>query len=50
MGNVQSVERAVAILRCLAHSEAGVTQVAALVGLPKSTVSRLLATLQEVGA
>jgi IclR family transcriptional regulator, KDG regulon repressor len=50
MGNVQSVERAVAILRCLAHSEAGVTQLAELVDLPKSTVSRLLSTLHELGA
>jgi DNA-binding IclR family transcriptional regulator len=50
MGNVQSVERAVAILRCLASSEAGVTQLAEEVELPKSTVSRLLATLFELGA
>jgi IclR family KDG regulon transcriptional repressor len=50
MGNVQSVERAVAILRCLARSEAGVTQLAELVDLPKSTVSRLLSTLHELGA
>jgi IclR family transcriptional regulator, KDG regulon repressor len=50
MGNVQSVERAMAILRCLARSEAGVTQLAELVDLPKSTVSRLLSTLHELGA
>jgi DNA-binding IclR family transcriptional regulator len=40
----------VAILRCLAANEAGVTQIAAAVDLPKSTVSRLLSTLQELGA
>ena len=50
MSNVQSVERAVAILRCLAGAEAGVTQIAEVVDLPKSTVSRLLSTLQALGA
>jgi IclR family transcriptional regulator, acetate operon repressor len=50
MGNVQSVERAVAILRCLADGEAGVTQIAGTVNLPKSTVSRLLSTLHDLGA
>jgi DNA-binding IclR family transcriptional regulator len=50
MGNVQSVERSLAILRCLAGTEAGVSQLSDLVGLPKSTVSRLLATLQDLGA
>jgi len=50
MGNVQSVERAMAILRCLSNTEAGVSQVAELVDLPKSTVSRLLATLSDLGA
>ena len=50
MGNVQSVERAMAILRCLSNTEAGVSQIAELVDLPKSTVSRLLATLHDLGA
>lgn len=50
MSNVQSVERAVAILRVLAGTEAGVTQIAETVALPKSTVSRLLSTLHELGA
>jgi DNA-binding IclR family transcriptional regulator len=50
MGNVQSVERAVAILRSLAGTEAGVSQLAETVGLPKSTVSRLLSTLHDLGA
>jgi DNA-binding IclR family transcriptional regulator len=50
MGNVQSVERAIAILRCLAGTEAGVSHIADVTGLPKSTVSRLLSTLHELGA
>jgi DNA-binding IclR family transcriptional regulator len=48
--NVQSIERALAILRYVAGTEAGVSQIAAAVGLPKSTVSRLLATLHDNGA
>ncbi len=47
---MQSVERAFAILRCLAGGAAGVSEVADRVGLPKSTVSRLLSTLQVLGA
>jgi DNA-binding IclR family transcriptional regulator len=47
---VQSVERALAILGYLAGAEAGVSQIADEVGLPKSTVSRLLSTLQDGGA
>jgi DNA-binding IclR family transcriptional regulator len=50
MGNIQSVERAVAVLRYVAGTAAGVSQIAGAVGLPKSTVSRLLATLQDSGA
>ena len=50
MSNVQSVERAFAVLRCLAAGSAGVSDVAERAHLPKSTVSRLLATLGEVGA
>jgi DNA-binding IclR family transcriptional regulator len=48
MGSVQSVERAVAVLRCLSGGSAGVTEIAERCELPKSTVSRLLATLQEL--
>jgi DNA-binding IclR family transcriptional regulator len=47
---VQSVERAFAVLRCLAGGPAGVSSVANRVGLPKSTVSRLLSTLTVLGA
>lgn len=50
MSNVQSVERAFAILRCLGGGPAGVSDLAERVHLPKSTVSRLLSTLQELGA
>ena len=50
MPQVQSVERAFAILGCLAGGPAGVSDIAARVGLAKSTASRLLATLADVGA
>lgn len=49
MSGVQSVERAFAILRCLASGPAGVTDLANRAKLPKSTVSRLLSTLEQVG-
>ena len=48
VGSVQSVERAFAVLRCLAGGPAGVTEIADRCELPKSTVSRLLATLNEI--
>ncbi len=50
MATVQSVERAFHILRALAVGPAGVSEVAVNVDLPKSTVARLLATLESVGA
>ena len=50
VSGVQSVERAFAILGCLAGGPAGVSEVAERVALPKSTVSRLLSTLLAVGA
>ncbi len=50
MSSVQSVERAFAILRALASGPARVTELADRVGLAKSTVSRLLSTLDELGA
>ena len=49
MSTVQSVERAFAVLRCLSGGPAGVTEVADRVSLPKSTVSRMLSTLDELG-
>ncbi|HWM20174.1 MAG TPA: helix-turn-helix domain-containing protein, partial [Ilumatobacteraceae bacterium] len=50
MSSVQSVERAFAVLRCLTSGPAGVSEVAERSHLPKSTVSRLLSTLNELGA
>lgn len=50
MPGVQSVERAFSILRALAFAPAGVSEIADLVSLPKSTVARLLATLEQTGA
>jgi len=50
MAGVQSVQRAFKILEALAVSPAGVSDVARRVDLPKSTVARLLATLEEVAA
>jgi IclR family transcriptional regulator, KDG regulon repressor len=47
---VQSLERAFAILDEVAHRPAGVTAIAERVQLPKSTVARLLATLEDVDA
>jgi IclR family pca regulon transcriptional regulator len=47
---VQSLERAFAILDEVARQPAGVTGIAERVHLPKSTVARLLATLEDVAA
>lgn len=47
---VQSVERAFAILGAVATRPAGVTSLAEKVGLPKSTVARLLASLEDLHA
>jgi DNA-binding IclR family transcriptional regulator len=47
---VQSLERAFAILDEVANQPAGVTAIAERVRLPKSTVARLLATLEDVNA
>ena len=47
---VQSLERAFAILDEVARRPAGVTAIAERVRLPKSTVARLLATLEDVDA
>ena len=48
--SVQSISRAFAVLRALAVGSQGVTDVADHVGLPKSTVARLLTSLEAVGA
>ena len=47
---VQSVERAFAILGAVSGKPGGVTAIAGRVGLPKSTVARLLATLEGLDA
>lgn len=46
MAGVQSLERAFAILRALSLGPAGVTELSERTGLPKSTVSRLLSSLE----
>lgn len=48
--SVQSIERAFALLRALATAPYGVTELADQVGLPKSTVARLLGALETEGA
>jgi DNA-binding IclR family transcriptional regulator len=47
---VQSVERAFAILGVVAGGPLGLTPIASRLALPKSTVSRMLETLEEIGA
>jgi DNA-binding IclR family transcriptional regulator len=49
-GTVQAVERAFAILETVSRRPAGVTAIAERVELPKSTVARMLQTLEELGA
>ncbi len=49
MSAVQSVERAFSIIGCLASGTTGVSEIADRVDLPKSTVSRLLVTLVDLG-
>ena len=46
MSHVQSVQRALAILEQLARGPAGVSELAKATELPKSTVARLLSTLE----
>lgn len=50
MAGVQSIERAFSVLRALAVQPSGVTELATRVGLPKSTVARLLSALEAEGA
>ena len=50
MAHVESVARALRIIETLSRSPAGLSDVARRVGLPKSTVARLLATLEETEA
>ena len=48
--SVQSIKRSFALLRALAVGPIGVTELAERVDLPKSTVARLLASLEDEGA
>lgn len=50
MAIVESVARAIGIVEALAQSPAGLSETARRVDLPKSTVARLLATLEELEA
>ncbi|MGH2476304.1 MAG: IclR family transcriptional regulator [Candidatus Limnocylindrales bacterium] len=50
MSSVQSISRAFAVLTALGDGPLGVTDVADLAGLPKSTAARLLASLVGEGA
>jgi DNA-binding IclR family transcriptional regulator len=50
MATVESVARAIKIVESLAQSPAGLSETARRVELPKSTVARLLATLEEMEA
>jgi DNA-binding IclR family transcriptional regulator len=50
MATVESVARALKIVEALAQSPAGLSETARRVALPKSTVARLLATLEEMEA
>ena len=50
MSRVQSIERAFSVLGALADGPVGVTDLAARVGLPKSTAARMLASLEGEGA
>lgn len=50
MAHVESVARAIRIIEALAMSPAGLSDIARSVDLPKSTVARLLSTLEEVDA
>lgn len=50
MGNVQSVERAMALLREVGRSSGGLVDLAERSGLATTTASRLLGTLEDTGA
>jgi DNA-binding IclR family transcriptional regulator len=50
MATVESVARAIRIVEALAQSPAGLSETARRVHLPKSTVARLLATLEQMEA
>jgi IclR family transcriptional regulator, acetate operon repressor len=47
---VQSIDRAFQVLKALAVEPSGITELAQRIGLPKSTVARLLSSLEDQGA
>ena len=47
---VQSIDRAFQVLKALAVEPSGITDLAQRIGLPKSTVARLLSSLEDQGA
>ena len=47
---VQSIDRAFQVLKALAVEPSGITDLAQKIGLPKSTVARMLSSLEEQGA
>ncbi|CAN5768560.1 IclR family transcriptional regulator [soil metagenome] len=49
MASVQSIERAFTILEVVSDEARGVTEIAGKADLPKSTVARLLSTLEHLG-
>jgi DNA-binding IclR family transcriptional regulator len=48
--SVQSIDRAFQVLKALAVEPSGITDLAQRLGLPKSTVARILSSLEEQGA
>lgn len=47
---VQSIDRAFQVLKALAVQPSGITDLASRIGLPKSTVARMLSSLEDQGA
>jgi DNA-binding IclR family transcriptional regulator len=47
---VQSIDRAFRVLKALAVEPSGITDLATRIGLPKSTVARMLSSLEDQGA
>jgi DNA-binding IclR family transcriptional regulator len=47
---VQSIDRAFLVLKALAVEPSGITDLASRIGLPKSTVARMLSSLEDQGA
>ncbi len=50
MSRVQSIDRAFLVLEAICSADMGVTDLASRVGMPKSTVARIVNTLLDIGA